>query len=62
LEAWEGFGIGPYPHDAHLYWLVAEALMKEVPGANQNSFELFKAMVQSKLMQAAYVCFDFVRP
>ncbi len=34
LDAWEYFDIGPYPHDAHFYWLVAEALIEEAPGMN----------------------------
>ena len=32
LETWQDFEIGPYPQDAHLYWVIAEALIKEVPG------------------------------
>ena len=32
LDTWQDFEIGPYPQDAHLYWVIAEALIKEVPG------------------------------
>jgi hypothetical protein len=38
LDTWSDFHIGPYPHDAHLYWLIAEAIMKEVPGAISKTF------------------------
>ena len=57
LDAWQDFEIGPYPKDAHFYWVIAEALIKEVPGLRikKGKVILYLAGIDAQNIDLIYI-------